>query len=85
MTKSSFSLKPDEFSSAPILCLLPSVGDSNKLASFSSSMFARFEKLNQVVKELSHDRSSVVLERFIDERDMLKEVLDWLKGSSAEE
>jgi len=71
--------QPDEFTTAPLLILVPPKGDVNSLDGFSTSLYARFEKLSLTIKELERGgQGGANIERIITERDMIREVLAWL-------
>jgi len=71
--------QPDEFITAPLLVLVPAKGNVNALEGFATSLYARFEKLSLTVRELEGGgQGGANLERFIAERDMIREVLAWL-------
>lgn len=78
MKRSLYSL-PDQFSLSPLLSLLPMVGEVGRLDTFTSSIFARYEKVTELLraaKDSNQDRDA--LRRFTAEEAMLKAVLDWL-------
>ena len=71
--------QPDEFTIAPLLILVPPQGNVNALDGFATSLYARFEKLSLTIRDLERgDQGGSNLERFITERDMIREVLSWL-------
>jgi hypothetical protein len=72
--------QPDEFITAPLLVLVPPKGNVNSLEGFATSLYARFEKLSLTVRELEGGRQGGGgnLERYLLERDMIREVLAWL-------
>ena len=78
MRKTMFS-PPEDFSLSPLLAILPSKGNAAKLSEMNSSLYARYEKVAMLHKELADlaDKSSV--KRIISEELMLKHVLEWLE------
>ena len=77
MKKPAYS-PPDPFSMLPLLSILPSVGKIQRLESFSSSLFARYESVSGVTKgsaEINRD----LAQRIGAEEGMLRLVLDWLQ------
>ena len=68
----------DPFSLSPLLSLLPVGGNISNLESFTSSLFARYEKVQALLEseDLKNDSSSH--QRLVSEQNMLKHVLDWL-------
>lgn len=73
--------RPEQFSLSPLLCLLPSVGKTTRLEGLTSSLYARYEKVMHLRRELANDHSPesrAYDKKFNAEELMLKEVLDWL-------
>jgi len=69
---------PEPFSLAPLLVLLPVRGKIGKLEALTSSLFARFEKVSALRREIGEDAEREVVRRLAAEEAMLKQVLDWL-------
>jgi hypothetical protein len=67
---------PDDFTMAPLLSLLPTIGDVTKLEGVTSSLYARYEKISQILREA--ERAGQSPQKFVRELDLLKEVLAWL-------
>lgn len=72
-----FSL-PDGFTSSPLLALVPSLGKVNRLHSYTSSIYARYEKVSEIAKELLSSDDVEAKRRCQAEENMLREVLEWL-------
>lgn len=77
MKKSLFA-PPDPFSLAPLLMLLPVRGDIAKLEALTSSLFARYEKVVALRRDMGEDVEREVARRLGAEEAMLRQVLDWL-------
>jgi len=79
MRKSLFDTALEQQMS-PLLSLLPSIGKISELEKFSSSFFARAEKVGGLRKSLSADNTEnlEVIKRLSAEEDMLKVLLEWL-------
>ena len=77
MKRALFST-PDPFSTSPFLALLPVRGKISKLEGLTSSLFARFEKVRALEKELAGEETREHARRLTAEREMLEQVLDWL-------
>jgi hypothetical protein len=72
----------DEFQIAPLLSLLPVAGNVSKLAKYTSSLYVRYEKIDQICRELqSNNGRNEGGQRFFEELEMLREVLNWLEVS----
>lgn len=71
---------PDAFSLSPLLAVLPVKGRISALESLSASLFARYEKVRELESAGSDDALELAQGR-ADERNMLREVLDWLEIS----
>lgn len=69
---------PDPFSMLPLLSILPSVGKIQRLESFTSSLFARYESVSNVTKG-SVEINRELAQRIGAEEGMLRLVLDWLQ------
>ena len=80
MKRSIFS-PPDPFSVSPLLSLLPVKGDIAKLQSLTSSLFARYEAVSTLRRELERVDDRDTRRRLGAEEAMLKRVLDWLAVS----
>ncbi len=72
-----FSL-PDNFTASPLLSLVPSLGKVNRLHSYTSSIYARYEKVMELSKELQGSDETEAKRRCQAEENMLREVLEWL-------
>ena len=68
----------DPFSLSPMLSLLPVGGNLSKLESFTSSLFARYEKVMSLLESEQISSGTESHQRLIAEQNMLKQVLDWL-------
>ena len=69
---------PEEFSSVPLLTLVPCVGSVTKLDSVTSALFARYQKIIRMIRESERSDQTPAIARFTRERGMLREVLEWL-------
>lgn len=77
--KKSLCSNPEPFSLSPLLALLPVKGQVGKLEALTSSLFARFEKVVALQKEMeSNPESPELSRRPASEAAMLRQVLDWL-------
>lgn len=76
--KRSITGAPEPFALAPLLALLPVEGKLGKLESLTSSLYARYEKSQSVLRELGRGTNSAERQRYAAEEAMLKQVLDWL-------
>jgi hypothetical protein len=78
---------PDEFSALPLLSLVPSIGDVNKIELFSVAMFARYEKIMGLIESCEQDTTidPEYVNKLRTERSMLHEVLDWLAIAPVDE
>lgn len=74
MSKRSLFSPPDDFSISPMLSLLPTRGNVNKLSSLNASLFARHERVVNSPKN-SGDEAK----RLASEEAMLRLVLEWLE------
>ena len=87
--KKSLSSGPDPFSMSPLLALLPVRGDVGRLEALTSSLFARYEKVSALQREMQeHPETQEAARRTAAEAAMLRHVLDWLAvkpGDSSEE
>jgi hypothetical protein len=63
---------------APLLMLLPVRGKIGKLESLTSSLFARYEKVAALRRDMGDEVEPDVARRLGAEEAMLKQVLDWL-------
>ena len=83
MTSKRFSGVPDEFSSSPLLALLPAIGDVTKLPTFAAALYARSEKVSNALTQ--EDEIDEQLRRRLGiERAMLTQVLDWVSSVEKE-
>jgi len=69
---------PEGFSLSPLLYLLPTRGKIGKLDTLTSSLYARYESVSSLARELNNDDNREAFRRFSNEEGMLREVLDWL-------
>ncbi len=69
---------PDPFSLSPLVAMLPVHGRVGGLASLTSSLFARYEKVQALLKEVKAEENRPAHTRLTAEGDMLRQVLDWL-------
>jgi hypothetical protein len=77
--KKSICSPPDPFSLAPLLALLPVKGQVGKLEALTSSLYARFEKVQGLQRELEGANEPIEgTRRAAAEAAMLRQVLDWL-------
>ena len=77
--KKSLCSNPEPFSLSPLLALLPVKGQVGKLEALTSSLFARFEKVVALQKEMEANPETPELSRRpANEAAMLRQVLDWL-------
>lgn len=77
MKRSQYS-NPDTFSTSPFLALLPESGSTQRLASLTSSLYARYEKV-AALREASTDLDVETRSRIQAEYSMLRHVLEWLE------
>lgn len=69
------ALTPEPFSLSPLVSVLPAVGNVSRLESLVSSLFARYE----TVDELREDAGTPeVRTKLSSEAAMLRQILDWL-------
>ncbi len=79
------SANPDPFSLSPLVALLPVRGDVGRLEALTSSLFARYEKVSSIQREMQENvESPEVLRRTSAEAAMLRQVLDWLAVTPGE-
>lgn len=76
--KRSLLSPPEAFSLSPLLTLLPTVGDSNRLEALSSSLFARCEAVSHHREGLSEGDDREAIRKLQAEETMLRAVLEWL-------
>ena len=76
--KKSLVAAPDPFGLSPLVLVLPVIGKVGGLTPLTSSLFARFEKVQGLKNELSSEPDRAAFRRLAAEESMLKEVLDWL-------
>ena len=69
---------PSAFSSSPLLCLLPSRGQVAKLETLTSSLFARYETVTALQREMKSSSERDLQRAYAAEEAMLRQVLDWL-------
>ena len=75
---------PDEFETLPLLALLPNPGRVSQLKKFTSSLYARFEKVN-TMRESIEGAQGEEHQRVRAEHAMLRHVLDWMELHAEEE
>lgn len=69
---------PDDFSNSPFFAVLPVLGDTTKLPTLKTSLFARFENVTTLKKSVGpEDRATI--KKLQAEESMLRSVLEWLK------
>lgn len=68
---------PDAFSISPLLALLPVEGEVSKLEELTSSLYARYEKVSVMKRDLGQGVTEHH-KRIWAEEAMLKQVMDWL-------
>ena len=78
-----FEIKPDEYNTSPLFSLLKSNGSLVKLKSYTNSLFARHENVSSLIEDLEKneelpENEKDILRKHIVEKNMLKQVLDWL-------
>ena len=78
MARRSLYSPPDAFSLSPLLSLLPVRGRVGGLAALTSSLYARYEKVQRLHREVGTDADRAAYRRYAAEEAMLKQVLDWL-------
>jgi len=76
--KRPFLSAPDSFSSLPLLSVLPVRGDFGRLRTLSSSLYARYEKVQLQLKDAERGRREGD-RRLVAEEAMLKQVLEWVR------
>jgi len=76
--------KTDPFVQAPLVTLLPTLGNLETLTGLKTFLFARYEKV-EALRQAALAREDRVPEQTQAEVDMLTEVLDWLKMSPTKE
>jgi hypothetical protein len=84
MKKAIFS-RPDPYGLAPFTLLLPAGADISRLQGFTSSLFARYERVSALIKELESqnppEEGAIEAGKLAAEEAMLKQVLDYLSLS----
>ena len=70
---------PDDFSVSPLLALLPRKGNAGKLSVLGSSLYARFEKVAGLRREIGDSADKAAIKRLSVEEAMLRQVLEWLE------
>jgi hypothetical protein len=69
----------DSGSVYPLMSLLPTLGNVQKLHELTSSLFARHERVRQILRDLELGEAPLELRRpYGAEEKMLKQVLEWL-------
>ncbi len=77
--KRSVCAEPEDFSISPLLALLPRKGNPGKLAFLTSSLYARYEKVTGLRRELGETSDKNLLKKLLAEESMLRQVLEWLE------
>ena len=75
---------PEPFSVMPLLTLLPAGGDINALSRFTSSLYARSEKVAILLDNVDPADANTSCKHLLAEQEMLNEVLNYLTFSAAE-
>ena len=83
--KKGFSGQPESFSISPLLSLLPVQGKVTRLEALTSSLFARYEKVRNQLRDESETATQKDIERYTAEETMLRQVLEWLDVTPREE
>ena len=76
---------PDPFSLSPLLAILPNCGDVTMLEPLTTALFARYEKVAALQREIASELgepAAPILRKANAEAVMLKQVLDWLSTQS---
>lgn len=79
--KNTTYLPPEEFATSPLLALLPASGRIAELEAIKASLYARYEKVTAIKRNLTENTTgepSGVPSRVRAEEDMLRHVLEWL-------
>lgn len=82
MAKNSLLSPSDSFSAAPLLSLLPVVGDIAKLEGYISAFYARFEQVEGLKKSEAARNDRLFEQQCVAESSMLRAILDWLAVKS---
>jgi len=77
--KRPFQATPEDFSISPLLTILPKKGNTGNLSLFTSSLYARFEKVRELREEISDSEDKNSIKKVLAEEAMLKQVLEWLE------
>lgn len=75
--KRKWTAPPEEFAQSPLLAILPQIGNPGALPELTSSLYARFENVSEILRNLSSEDMDV-RNRLQSEEAMLKRVLEWL-------
>ncbi len=78
MPKSSL-LAPDPFSFSPFLSVLPEMGDVSKLKAAVSSLYARFQRMHELSRELEARMNPEIHKKVLAETQMLQQILNYLE------
>lgn len=82
--KKSLIAPPDSFALSPLLSLLPRFSGAARLEQLTSSLFARYEKVALLRRELTGSSDGLAgLKRCQAEEQMLKTILEWLEVDTA--
>ena len=73
---------PEAFSLQPLLTFLPVKGSVRELKKMTASLYARYEKVSMLKKNLGSKGLTEGHQRILAEEAMLKQVLDWLALSN---
>jgi len=77
--KRSVCSEPEDFSVSPLLALLPRKGNAGKLALLTSSLYARYEKVSGLRRDLGDAAEKNTVKKLLAEEGMLRQVLEWLE------
>lgn len=62
----------------PMLVILPHQGDVVELAKYTTSFYARYEKVSNMIQKLPGDEDLQLARSLREEEGMLKQILEWL-------
>lgn len=71
--------QPDQFSMSPLLAILPDKGSLERLEGLTTSLYARYEKVSHLLRDIQESSAGDMRKRLVAEQVMLKLVLDWLE------
>ena len=84
MSKPVLQKTVDDFLAAPLLSILPTIGDISRLESYSTAFFARYEQVRELAKKAAQDNAQEAAV-YESEARMLRAVLEWLGTIKVEE